>query len=290
MTGYLPRSDEFEQLLSRLNTVLATEFAGDVPSRRDLLSCQIVGLPRSGTTILHQLIARTGVVGYPSNVMAMFWRAPAVGARLQRQLATLRPSLGLTSLAGRTAEPLDPHEFGYFWRSLLGHDRNAMTTDRRPMVPTRAQDIFDGVTSAFDAPVVYKNFLAPVHVEYLTRSLSRQRFVIVHRDPREVTASLLRTRERIGTPADAWLGPAPVDARATYATVAERVEHQVESLGTTLSGSGLLEHPSAVHVEYAQIVTDPRSAVETVLDLVDATSRSADWGRVPHTLQQSAAR
>ncbi len=289
MTDYLSRSDEFEQLLSRLNAVLATEFADDVPGRRDLLSCQIVGLPRSGTTILHQLIARTGVVGYPSNVMAMFWRAPALGARLQRQLASQRPSIGLTSLAGRTAEPLDPHEFGYFWRSLLGHERNAMTADRPPTDPTRAQDVFDGVTSAFDAPVVYKNFLAPLHVEYLTRSLSRQRFVIVHREPRDVATSLLRTRVRIGTPPDAWLGPAPVDARASYASVGERVEHQVESLGRTLSESGLLEHPSAVHVEYPQIVADPRSAVAAVLDQVDATSRSVEWGRVPQTLEPSAA-
>ncbi len=283
---YLPRSEEFESVLVRLNRALAAEFGDDVPARRDLPTLQIVGLPRSGTTILHQLLAHTGAVGYPSNVMAMFWRTPAVGARLQRHLAGQRPTLSRTSLAGRTQEPLDPHEFGYFWRDLLGHDRNDLTPDRPPIDPVLAQHLLDSITSAFDQPVVHKNFLAPVHVDYLTRALERQLFVVVRRDAEEVVASLLRTRERLGVAPDAWFGPAPVDARAAYPSVGARVEHQVESLEATLQGCGLGAHPATVHVGHTELVRDPRGAIAVVLAHLDVDADEVDWDRVPASLDR----
>jgi len=47
------------------------------------LSIAIIGgLQRSGTTLLHQILARHCHIAYVSNVMARFWNAPLAGARL----------------------------------------------------------------------------------------------------------------------------------------------------------------------------------------------------------------
>ena len=133
------KSDDFECFVENLNNCLLAPFGSPRSRENPRLSAQIVGLPRSGTTVLYQLMAHTRCVGYPSNLMALFWKTPTVGATIQKHLAQHRPTLSITSVAGRTREPMDPHEFGYFWRSMLGHSENTLVRDGEPIVMEELQ-------------------------------------------------------------------------------------------------------------------------------------------------------
>ena len=285
---YIKPDGSFERMLSRMNDALLSEFNVDRPSEAVRMTGQIIGLPRSGTTILYQLLARTGLVGYPSNVMAFFWDAPHVGARLQERLAQNRPTLSMNSLAGRTAEPLDPHEFGLFWRNALGHSKNSMIADGQRRDSAELRSILDLVNDSFSAPTVFKNFLAPVHLDFLSNEVGRQRFFLVRRDPLEVAASIFRMRRRLNIEVPEWFGPSPADARSEYSSVYEMVAHQVISLRSSIEGPAVMRNSDTTLIELPNLVREPREIVLQIIGkLAPEIDLSAVSATVPRCLEQS---
>ena len=78
----------------------------------------VVGVPRSGTTILTQLLLSAFQIGYVNNIVAKFWQAPYIGSILAKSLKNNQQNLNIStdSNYGFTNEYEGPHEFGYFWR------------------------------------------------------------------------------------------------------------------------------------------------------------------------------
>ena len=71
-TAEFARDERYEALLERLNLALADiDLPGEAPQRPVLLT---QGVPRSGTTLLYQRLAHTGLFTYPSNLVARFYR------------------------------------------------------------------------------------------------------------------------------------------------------------------------------------------------------------------------
>lgn len=191
---------------ARLPAVLANQ---DV---RELPLIYVVGAPRSGTTLLSQLISRHLPVGYISNLIARFWLRPSVGIRLSRTLFAddERKKISLHSTHGTTEGTTNPHEFGYFWRYWLNLDE-ALT-----------HHLSDGMLSAIDAvglknaleneilsvfnrPVVFKNVICGFHAEFLTALHPASIFIYISRDPEAAAASILKVRqERFGSYETWW--------------------------------------------------------------------------------------
>lgn len=289
MTTYAPRSENFEAFLARLNATIAAGMGEPEAPDEPRLTGQIVGLPRSGTTVLYQLLARTRVLGYPSNVMAMFWQAPVVGARLQHRLANGAVTLSTTSIAGRTPEPLDPHEFGYFWRGALGHSSNSVHQDASPMAWHRLQATLDAVTGVFDAPVVYKNFLVLCHVDTMRQELSRQRYLAVRRPLLDVATSLLSVRRAIGVPDDTDFGLATSAPEEAPPDVLHRIAAQVVDLDALMSAAQFGSSADSILLDYGAICADPRGSAEAILDHLGATDLGPALDRLPTSLPPPAS-
>lgn len=279
---YLPRSESFEDFLDRLNDALLPHFPSRPSGHPHHDSCQIVGLPRSGTTILYQLLARTGAVGYPSNVMAPYWRVPVVGARLQRQLAQGGPTISMTSVAGRTSEPLDPHEFGYFWRRALGHSGNTLRPDQEAWTWAQLQDTLDAIVEAFDAPTVHKNFLALHHAPGMRAHLQRSKFLVMARDPRDIAASLWAVRQKIGVPDEATFGIDP--GTEQHADLVDRVLAQVRALEEARSKVLTQDSADTMVVEYEQLCRSPRQVIAGALEFLGCLPSNEALEGIPETL------
>ena len=109
-----------ERFLEELNEYLA-------PRERELYADYaiehpfvfVLGLPRSGTTLLSQLLAYCLDAGYVNNFAARFWLAPVHGIRLARLIAADAEPPSFESDYARTKSLLDIHEWGYFWRHWL---------------------------------------------------------------------------------------------------------------------------------------------------------------------------
>jgi hypothetical protein len=186
--------------------------------------------------------------------MAFFHRAPWVGAMLQRRLVSNDPTISLSSLAGRTSEPLDPHEFGYFWRRVCGHSTNSLTQDLNPLRPTDLQHELDLVADVFERPVVYKNFLGLAHAPEMRRDLQRMLFISVERDPLDAAASLLDLRDRLSIPDDRVFGTAPVRFCPDPSDPISTVARQIASLTRQQATCDFAINSDSIVVRYSDLV------------------------------------
>ena len=91
---------KFEEHLANFNEILAPHEEAEYLARPETFSTlHVVGVPRSGTTLLAQLVASHLNIGCINNLIAAFWRAPVYGVRLSRKLLPekLTSSLGSES-------------------------------------------------------------------------------------------------------------------------------------------------------------------------------------------------
>ena len=84
--------------------------------------CFIVGLPRSGSTLLQQILISRYSVGYVSNIVGKFWGNPVVGSILHNSLCENEYFSNFYSEYGNTKGPFEPCEFGWFWKRALDID------------------------------------------------------------------------------------------------------------------------------------------------------------------------
>src|SRR5215831_19286131 len=169
------KAAEDEEFLLSLNRHLAVIDAGRTAQiEKEFPLLFIVGLPRSGTTLLSQLVSRYLRVGYINNIVARFWLNPLVGIALSRAILGQNPGekISLESKHGVTQEPWGPHEFGYFWRHWL-HLDECETHHLDKEVASRLdrddlREMLFRIASAFHLPVVFKNIICGPNASLLS--------------------------------------------------------------------------------------------------------------------------
>jgi hypothetical protein len=173
----------------------------------------IFGLPRSGTTVVYQALARALSIAWPTNLMARFWRVPCVGMRLSRMLKLFDLELDFVSDYGVTTGLHGPHEFGYFWLQNLNY-RDARLRDASHEDTINWNSLvstLDAISAQAQRPVVYKNMIYAFHLRRMQECFPKSLWIYCQRDLIEVGASILLARkERFGS-ADAWWSIQPPD-------------------------------------------------------------------------------
>ena len=268
------RKDEAEEsFLSELNLRLAAAHdleLIDQPERFPTL--HVVGPPRSGTTLLMQLLAAHLDVGYINNLIAAFWRAPLYGIRLSRKLCPQAPESRFVSRYGRTEEITEPHEFGYFWKELLGcSDLSEPIEGQLETIDwERVRMLLTAMTHEFGLPVVFKSFLVGWHAERICHELSRTCVVQIRRDPADTARSLYGMRKNYGGSIDTWTSLKPREyAWLKDEPVWDQLVGQVHFLERRFDREVAGVDPARVlRVEYSRLCADPRGVLEEVRELL----------------------
>ena len=83
----------------------------------------IVGVPRSGTTLLAQLLMQNFELGTFFNALAKYYSVPLFGMKkiIQNKGKIAQKENHFKSFLGHTEGEYAPHEFGYFWQYWLNH-------------------------------------------------------------------------------------------------------------------------------------------------------------------------
>ena len=216
-TGRRPehaRKPKLEALLQDLNDLLA-ESEGKVMERfkqPDHPVVFIMGCARSGTTLLLQYLAATGAFSYPSNLIARFYNAPYIGARIQQEILTdseydcggeltggnTYVSGDFSSCLGKTKGLLSPSEFWYFWRRFVppqeiqSYAEDTLgTLDMRSFVAE-----ISALESVRGLPVLMKGLYLNWNIKFLSQLFDKAVFIHIHRHPLYNMHSLLRARAR----------------------------------------------------------------------------------------------
>jgi hypothetical protein len=262
------KDGRYEALVARVNADVGALPAPTGAPRRPVVF--VVGVPRAGTTLTYQLLAATGAFGYPSNVVARFWRRPGHGARVQRLLEPLLgpPTISYRSVAGRTETWADPHEFGYFFEAHLpfadDHEptASALGAVHADAFVAELADFEDGAAR----PLLFKNGLLDFIVPWLAATLPTARFVHVRRPALDNAASLLAIRERYYGDDRAWFSVRPRGADGWRDQPGpEQVAWQIERVRVALDRARDALPGRWTDLDYADVCADPRGAARAVL-------------------------
>ena len=176
----------------------------------------IIGCPRTGSTLLAQLLAASGLFAYVSNFVARFWKAPVIGAKigLALDLALMKNESNLKSSFGQTTGWTEPHEFGYFWDRWFKYEETAKVSpetlakiDQREMKST-----FLSIQAAFGMPMFYKNQNKySLQTEFLANLFENSYFIFIERQPLYQTQSVLLSRQEFCGSIHTWWTMKPAE-------------------------------------------------------------------------------
>jgi hypothetical protein len=264
-----------EDFLAWLNQTLAGPERASYTDRPERFpTVHVLGAPRSGTTLVVQLLASELGIGAISNLAAAFWAAPCTGLRLARKLLGGDRRSSFVSDYGRTTGLHEPHEFGYFWASHLKY--RTMSEPASPATdpidwPGLAQ-VLTHMTEAAGGPLVFKAFMSGFYAEQLVAVLPRTCFVLVVRDPVENALSILEMRDRYSGDRGAWTSVRPREY-AWMCTLSPEEQAAGQALACEAAYRRALAKVPAANtrvVDYASLVADPRGALDDLRALVEA--------------------
>mgnify|MGYP006286900729 CR=1 FL=1 len=177
----------------------------------------IVGLPRSGSTLLVQLLIAHLRLGYATNLVARFWNQPAFGVALNRALSSDPGAVSETdSQYGRTLGYEGHHEFGWFWGRWFDYaDSHRIEPQRWNAIETHAlRAELSTMEHAWDRPLIFKNPPAlSMQIGFFEHFLDEPLYIYLRRSEPEVAVSLWRARLESREGTGAWFSTRPPDVR-----------------------------------------------------------------------------
>jgi LPS sulfotransferase NodH len=247
----------------------------------------VLGLPRSGTTLLSQLLAYCLDAGYVNNFAARFWRAPVHGIRLARLIAPGAEPPSFESDYARTNSLLDIHEWGYFWRHWL--EKHSF----EDVVRAREQEdeldwaglrlALANVQHEFGKPFVAKNMLGAYHLPRLRRELGPVLYVLIERDELDAAVSILDARRKYYDDPRAWWSYIPPEyPRLKDLDEWEQVAGQIHYLARFYERAlAEVGDDAVVRVTYERLAKEPRTVLAEVAERAGAAIRQEPPAEFP---------
>ncbi len=169
----------------------------------------IIGAPRSGSTLLYQILVEAFDVGYLSNLHCRFYGGPSFIERwIFPRLA--RPIPDYTSSHGRIRGRTAPSECGEYWYQFFPREPQAVTA-----IPEAKQrglrTAIRKLIIAAKRPFFFKNLMNSLRLLPLAQALPEARFIVIHRDPLANARSLLMARKRIYDDYNRWWSARPAN-------------------------------------------------------------------------------
>lgn len=209
---------------------------GHAPARTKSTVVFLVGPPRSGSTLIMQVLCDAFKVGYISNQHCKWFGAPTAAERVFRPLAEKSPS-DYASNHGRTTGQHAPSECGAWWYRFFQRDPayvKLKDVSRRKMVAFRRS--LEGLGKAVGRPLLFKNLYVGLRLEPISYYVPNALFVAIDRNWVDNGQSILRGRyDALGDYGQWWSVPPPdVDQLAKLKPV-QQVVGQVQAIHTLIN-------------------------------------------------------
>jgi len=201
------RMKALENLLDKVNCLFKEVEFREISqmTKPKLPALFIVGNPRSGTTLLYQWLAASGLFAYPSNIMSRFYNAPYIGALIHKIFVDYdehgelckNSKLEFMSQLGKTKGANSPHEFWYFWRRFF-HFKGIQQLNEEELAKVN-HDLFlkelAAIENCFKKPLLLKALIMNWNIDYLNHILQKPLFLFIKRNDIHNMASLYNARK-----------------------------------------------------------------------------------------------
>ena len=230
----------------------------------------ILGLPRSGTTLVYQYVVHRLRVAYFPSAVGRYYRAPCLATAVQRVRHPPYVS-DFDSRYGNVAGPMAPHEAGRVWGRFFGLHTYVGPEDVSAWQRRILQRTLGCVQALFGGrPFVNKNVKHLLRIPALYALLPNVVFVRVNRALPDVAVSLLRARyANLDDPTGWWSTRPPNHAALEGVPLPEQVARQVHGLRDTLDADcAALPDAAVVSVDYEAFCANPERLIQQLQTVV----------------------
>ena len=173
----------------------------------------VIGAPRSGSTLITQVITDAFDIGYLSNLHCQFFGAPVLADKLFHPLSVKKPS-EYTSEYGSTKRAYAPAECGKFWYRFFRRTPAYVTIDD---VKNNKMNCFrrtvSVLTKSQDRPVLFKNLFATLRIRPINKYIPEALFIIIKRDEVDNGHSILHSRMKVHGDYSIWWSVPPPNVK-----------------------------------------------------------------------------
>lgn len=276
------RTKALDELLVKVNCLLEKPELREVSQliQPELPAVFIVGNPRSGTTLLYQWLAATGLFAYPSNIMSRFYNAPYIGGLLHKIFIDYdkhgelcgNVQFDFASLLGKTKGAHSPHEFWYFWRRFFHFDEIQHLSEAD--LAEGNHELFlkelAAIERCFEKPLLLKALIMNWNIDYLNRILQKPLFLFIKRNTIQNMASLFKARKIFFNDPGRWYSFKPPEyeilkTKTVYMQLAGQVYYTNKHIETTLKR---IQPERSIVISYEKFCKAPEEQHNEILSLL----------------------
>jgi len=237
-----------------------------LPFQTNLPQLFILGLPRSGTTLVYQYVVHCLNVAYFTNGVERARWYPCVMTAYQRRRYGQYQS-DFKSRYGQVDGPVAPHEAGGVWGRFFDNEAYVRYADMTPEQVRLLQRTVFCVQGTL--PFVNKNVKHLLRIDALQKAFPNAHFLIVERNLPDVAVSVLRARHKNrGNPAEWWSARPTNYESLKNLTPAEQVAGQLFALRERMEQdfAGLSER--VLRIQYEDFCRQPETLIEQLQEAI----------------------
>jgi len=155
----------------------------------------IIGSPRSGTTVLYQLLCKNFNFGFINNFVSDWYRLPILATYFYKKFLEKKNNVRLESRFGQSKYLDGPNEFGKFWYQWFDNFHNP----KEPFESVRNEIRLEvsGLTSIHKKSILFKNVVNSMRVIPINKIFNNCIFLVITRDELDTAQSILNARIKL---------------------------------------------------------------------------------------------
>lgn len=227
----------------------------------------IVGGPRTGTTLLSQLLINYFDLSYFTNLQSFFYKSPAVISLLSKPfMNVLSSEIELKSTYGYVNGLFAPSEAGEICRYWFGKNDLETVQDYHHKEHVRSSVGFLSYLSK--KPLLIKNLNNSLRIQNIRRLLPESFFIWVKRQPLYSAQSLLTMRKDLYNDYSKWASVKPMNySYIKTLPYCEQVVRQIKDIDEYIQIQMDQIDPVKIHtIDYNKLCDDWTSEMDLIAD------------------------
>lgn len=252
----------------------------------------ILGAPRSGSTLLMQVLIRLWDVSYLTNMHKFCFGHPSLAEVYLDTTATSR--LDFRSKLGETSAFVGPWEGGDWWYRFFPRWPHYATDSLRSAVDVDGLEKSVAVwTSRAGRSLLFKNLYASLRLRYITEVFPNAHFIHITRNERDQAISILRAREMIYGSYSRWWSMKPpgwqsVEKSDPVSQVLFQIRKTNETVVADLAKFGV-STSKVSRLRYEELCSHPRETGQTLQEFSAGIGISAQESKgLPSQFKRSS--
>lgn len=252
----------------------------------------IVGTPRSGSTLLYQLLMSAFKLSYIPNISNSLYMMPVTAAKLGKLCCEPYVS-SFSSIHGYEKGAMSPSEAGNIWNRWFPFEKRegfnyTPAHYLSKSVEKRIYSLVAHMESVFDAPFLTKNVKMSVRIRALLDIFPDALFIHIQRNPNHAAASLLNIRRQ---KEKAWWSVMPKE----YPSIKDLPEIEQVCKQVFYTDLNIKQDLSAIEshrlhqVNYAKLCTNPVQKLKAISKFLSkhGIQTDSDFSSIPQSFPAS---